>query len=107
VVGYTSGHSRGELERQAAAIQRACREREWTLARVVRDHGSREPNALERPGLSHALTELREGAATRLVVDKLEHLGGSPVDLKAMIQWCANNDADLVALDVGDWRPAA
>jgi hypothetical protein len=34
-------------------------------------------------------------------VDRLEHLGGSPVDLKAILEWCADNDADLVALDVG------
>jgi peptidoglycan hydrolase-like protein with peptidoglycan-binding domain len=99
VIGYATGHDRGDLERQAAAIERACRERGWTLALVVRDHGSHECEALVRPGLAHALEQLRGGSAARLVVDRLERLGSSVADLRPLLQWCARNEVDLVALD--------
>jgi peptidoglycan hydrolase-like protein with peptidoglycan-binding domain len=101
VLGYAKGHRKADLERQATTLERACRERGWTLAHVVRDHGSPEPNTLERPGLTYALKQLREGVAARLVVDKLEHLGRSPADLGPLLRWCATNGVDLVALDVG------
>jgi len=101
VVGYASGLDPGDLDRQADAIERACRERGWTLARVVRDEGSGEPKALNRPGLAHALRQLREGAAAGLVVDRLAEVGHSTGELKVLLQWCASHDVDLVALDVG------
>jgi peptidoglycan hydrolase-like protein with peptidoglycan-binding domain len=101
VVGYARGRNRDDLEHQAAAIERACRERGWTLARVVRDNGSDESMALTRPGLAHALDQLRGGSAARLVVDRLERLGRSVTDLRPLIQWCASNDVDLVALEGG------
>jgi peptidoglycan hydrolase-like protein with peptidoglycan-binding domain len=99
VVGYARGDDRVDLEHQAAAIEQACRERGWTLARVVRDHGSHESETVVRPGLAHALEQLRAGSAGRLVVDRLERLGPSVADLRPLIQWCASNDVELVALD--------
>jgi DNA invertase Pin-like site-specific DNA recombinase len=68
---------------------------------VVRDNGSDESMALTRPGLAHALDQLRGGSAARLVVDRLERLGRSVTDLRPLIQWCASNDVDLVALEGG------
>jgi DNA invertase Pin-like site-specific DNA recombinase len=68
---------------------------------VVRDNGSNESMALTRPGLAHALEQLRGGSAARLVVDRLERLGRSVTDLRPLIQWCASNDVDLVALEGG------
>jgi peptidoglycan hydrolase-like protein with peptidoglycan-binding domain len=103
VVGYARGDDRVDLEHQAAAIERACRERGWTLARVVRDHGSPDSETVVQPGLAHALAHALEhvqaGSGGRLVVDRLERLGRSVVDLRPLIQWCASNDVDLVALD--------
>jgi peptidoglycan hydrolase-like protein with peptidoglycan-binding domain len=99
VIGYARGQDRGDLDRQAAAIERACRERGWTLALVVRDHASHDCKALERPGLTHALEQLHGGSAARLVVDRLERLGRSDADLQRLLEWCARNDVDLVALD--------
>jgi peptidoglycan hydrolase-like protein with peptidoglycan-binding domain len=99
VIGYARGQDRGELDRQAAAIERACRERGWTLALVVRDHASHDCKALERPGLTHALAQLHGGSAARLVVDRLERLGRSDADLQRLLEWCATNDVDLVAVD--------
>jgi peptidoglycan hydrolase-like protein with peptidoglycan-binding domain len=101
VIGYATGRDRADLEHQAAAIERACRQRGWTLARVVRDNGSNQSMALTRPGLAHALEQLRGGSAARLVVDRLERLGRSVTDLRPLIQWCASNDVELVALEGG------
>jgi hypothetical protein len=99
VIGYARGADRGDLDRQAAAIERACRKRGWTLALVVRDHASHDCKALERPGLTHALKQLRGGSAAGLVVDRLERLGRSDTDLRPLLGWFARNDVDLVALD--------
>jgi peptidoglycan hydrolase-like protein with peptidoglycan-binding domain len=99
VIGYARGDDRGDLERQAAAIERACRERGWTLALVVRDHGSPDGQVFVRPGLTHALEQLRGGSAARLVVDRLERLGSSVADQRSLLQWCARHQVDLVALD--------
>jgi DNA invertase Pin-like site-specific DNA recombinase len=68
---------------------------------VVRDNGSNQSMALTRPGLAHALEQLRAGSAARLVVDRLERLGRSVTDLRPLIQWCASNDIELVALEGG------
>jgi peptidoglycan hydrolase-like protein with peptidoglycan-binding domain len=101
VVGYARAQDPGELEHQAVAIEQACRERGWILARVVQDHGSPQPKALKRPGLAHALRQLGEGGAAHLVVDRLERLGRSLAELRVVLQWCARHDVDVVALNVG------
>ena len=101
VVGYASGQNRGELERHAAAVERACRERGWTLACVIRENGSPNGNGHKRPGLAHAVKQVREGLARGLVVDRLDHLGSSEDEIRAQVKWFTGNDRDLVALDVG------
>jgi DNA invertase Pin-like site-specific DNA recombinase len=101
VVGYASAQDRAELERQAAAIERACRDRGWTLACVIRENCSAKGNGRKRPGLAHAVKQVREGPAGRLVVDSLEHLGGSKDEIRAQLQGFSENDVDLVALHAG------
>ena len=101
VVGYASAQDRAELDRQAAAIERACRERGWTVACVIRENGSANGNGRRRPGLAHAVKQVREGLAGRLVVDSLDHLGHSKVEIEAQLQSLAGDDIDLVALDGG------
>ena len=99
VVGYASAHERAELERQAAAIERACREREWTLVCVIRESGSANGNGHKRPGLAHAVRQVREGLAGRLVVDSLDHLGHSEAEVQAQLRRLAPDGSALVALD--------
>jgi DNA invertase Pin-like site-specific DNA recombinase len=96
-VGYARGRDRAELDRHSAAIRRACAERGWILGRLVREGGA----GPRRPGLVHALRHVADGAAPRLVVDDVEHLGSTPAELAARLAWCARNHVDVVALDVG------
>jgi DNA invertase Pin-like site-specific DNA recombinase len=96
-VGYARGRDRTELDRHSAAIRRACSERGWTLDRLVREGGA----GPRRPGLVHALRHVADGAAARLVVDQVEHLGSTPAELAARLAWCARNHVDVVVLDVG------
>ncbi len=99
VVGYASARDRAELERQAAAIERACSERGWTLVCVIRENGSANGNGSKRPGLAHAVKQIRDGLAGRLVVDSLDHLGRSEDEIQAQLQSVAGDDINLVALD--------
>jgi hypothetical protein len=99
VVGYASAQDPAELERQAAAIERACRERGWTLACVIRENGSPTGNGRKRPGLAHAVKQIRGGLAGRIVVASLDHLGHSEDELRAQLESVAADDIELVALD--------
>jgi peptidoglycan hydrolase-like protein with peptidoglycan-binding domain len=101
VVGYASAPNQAELERQAAAIERACRDRGWTLACVIRENGSAKGNGRKRPGLAHAVKQVRGGLAGTLVVDRLDRLGRAEGEIRAQLQGHGDNDIDLVALDAG------
>jgi peptidoglycan hydrolase-like protein with peptidoglycan-binding domain len=99
VVGYASARDPAELERQATVIERACRERGWTLACVIREKGSPNGNGRKRPGLGHAAKQIRAGLAARIVVASLDHLGHSEDELRAQLVSAAAEDIELVALD--------
>ena len=101
VVGYASAQGPAELERQAATIERACSERGWTLACVIRENGSANGNGHKRPGLGHAVKQVREGLAGRVVVDRLDRLGRSEDEIQAQLESFAGDDIELVALDAG------
>jgi peptidoglycan hydrolase-like protein with peptidoglycan-binding domain len=101
VVGYASAQDQAELDRQAAAIKRACRERGWTLACVIRENGSANGTGCKRPGLAHAFKQVRRGLAGSVVVDSLDHLGQSEDETRAQLQSLGAADTDLVALHAG------
>jgi peptidoglycan hydrolase-like protein with peptidoglycan-binding domain len=98
-VGYASAQDPAELERQAAAIERACDERGWTLACVIRENGSPNGNGRKRPGLVHAAKQIRAGLAARIVVASLDDLGHSEDELRAQLVSAGADDVELVALD--------
>jgi hypothetical protein len=96
-IGYAPGRDAEEVERHAAALQRACDARGWTLARIVRDTGGTRRGR----ALTLALDRTTAESAPLLVVDRLEHLGRSVRELAALLTWCARRDVALVALDSG------
>lgn len=98
VVGYTTGHRPRELRQQAEAIERACSERGWALAQVVRERGNGNGR---RPGLRFALEQLADGGGTRLVACRVHDVGRTRDELATVLAWCARSGVDLVALDVG------
>jgi DNA invertase Pin-like site-specific DNA recombinase len=98
VVGYASGRHPRDVREQAETIERACSERGWALAQVVRER--RNGNG-HRPGLRFALDQLANGRGTALVACRVREVGRNPEELAALLGWCSRTGVDLVALDVG------
>jgi hypothetical protein len=96
-IGFAPGRDAEEVERHAAAIQRACDARGWALARIVRDTGATPRGR----ALTLALDRTTAESAPLLVVDRLDHLGRSVRELAAILTWCARREIALVALDAG------
>jgi DNA invertase Pin-like site-specific DNA recombinase/peptidoglycan hydrolase-like protein with peptidoglycan-binding domain len=103
VIGYVSTpklDDRASLDEQAARIEQLCRTRGWQLLHIVRDVENGHPKGLERPGLQYALERMAEGKAACLVVSELERLSRSAADLGQIVEWLADHDHRLVAIDV-------
>jgi DNA invertase Pin-like site-specific DNA recombinase len=101
VVGYLPGDSQPGSSDDEKAIAEACRERGWTVARIVREVQGASARAAGRPGLSYALDEIEKGTASRLVVHKLEHIADSLADLRTVLSWFMRAGVALTVLDVG------
>jgi hypothetical protein len=100
-IGYARGRDAAEFKRHKAMIERACLQRGWTLASLVRDSDPAKAGARKGSGLGFALDQLANGDASRLVTGRLDHLARSPRRLGALLEWCAGHGVDLVAVDVG------
>jgi hypothetical protein len=100
-IGSARGRDAAEFKRHKAVIERACAQRGWTLASLVRDSHPPEAGARRRSRLAYALEQLANGDASRLVTGGLDHLARAPRRLGALLEWCAHNGVDLVAVDVG------
>lgn len=100
-IGYARGRDAAEFKRHKAVIERACSQRGWTLASLVRDSHAAKAGGRNRSGLAYALEQLTNGDASRLVTGRLDHLARSPRRLGALLEWCAGHGVDLVAVDVG------
>jgi hypothetical protein len=100
-IDYARGRDAAEFERHKAVSERACSQRGWTLASLVRDSHPAKAGGRKRSGLASALEQLANGDASRLVTDRLDHLARSPRRLDALLEWCAGQGVDLVAVDVG------
>lgn len=88
------------LEAQETAIRETCQRRGFELVELVRDEGE-SGKTLERPGLRRMLERLAAGEAEGLVVAKLDRLSRSVVDFGLLLEWCAEAEVTLVALDLG------
>jgi Putative peptidoglycan binding domain/Resolvase, N terminal domain len=100
-IGYARGREAAEFKRHKAVIERACAQCGWTLASLVRDSHPAKAGARRRSRLAHALEQLANGDASRLVTGQLDHLARSPRRLGALLEWCARHGVELVAVDVG------
>jgi hypothetical protein len=100
-IGYARGRDAAEFKRHKAVIERACSQRGWTLASLVRGSHPAQAGGRKRSGLAYALEQLANGDASRLVTGRLDHLARSPRRLGALLEWCASHRVELVAVDVG------
>jgi DNA invertase Pin-like site-specific DNA recombinase len=100
VIGYltTADDLGGKDDGAAAAIDAACERSGWNLVEVVRD--SDAGPALGRPGLRYALERIGRGKAQGLVMNDLERLSRSIVELGTLLVWFRDADATLIALDL-------
>jgi DNA invertase Pin-like site-specific DNA recombinase len=86
------------LKAQEAAIRETAKRKGWKLVELIRDRGE-SGKSLQRPGLRDALEQLAAGDAEGLVVAKLDRLSRSVVDFGSLLDWFAEAEAVLVALD--------
>jgi DNA invertase Pin-like site-specific DNA recombinase len=96
VIGYVLVDG-AELAHAAHAIDVWCDAHGWPLAKVVHDAG--DARGSRRPGLEHALDELRAHRAAGLVVSRLRDLADSVTELGPLLRWFAEGDAFVIALD--------
>ena len=105
VVGYCrvstdeQGDSGLGLAAQRTAIQAECDRRGWTLAEVHEDVLSGK--TLNRPGVAAALDAVESGAASTLIVAKLDRLSRSLLDFAGLMRKAQASGWNLVALDLG------
>jgi DNA invertase Pin-like site-specific DNA recombinase len=97
VLGYVAIADPTDLDELEAAtgIGEWCEARGWRLGRVIHDVAPDRG----RPGLDEALDELRARHAAGLVVARLSDLADTVQQLGAILQWFAERDAFLIALD--------
>jgi DNA invertase Pin-like site-specific DNA recombinase len=96
----TSGGAR-EMTEQREAIEARCGASHFELVELVGDRGPKDGQALDRPGLSHALERIAAGDATCLVVSDLGRLSHSVSELGRLVRWLDRHRVRLVAIDLG------
>jgi DNA invertase Pin-like site-specific DNA recombinase len=87
------------LAAQRAAIEAECARRGWTLVAIHEDALSGK--TLDRPGMAAALAAVESGAASTIVVAKLDRLSRSLGDFASLMARAQVGRWNLVALDLG------
>jgi len=87
------------LAAQRAAIEAECARRGWTLVAIHEDALSGKN--MVRPGLTAALTAVESGAASAIIVAKLDRLSRSLSDFASLMARAQARRWNLVALDLG------
>jgi DNA invertase Pin-like site-specific DNA recombinase len=93
VIGYAVLEAGAHDDEATHAIGLWCETHDWPPAKMVRDTGH------QRPGLAHAMDEIRAGRAAGLVVARLRDLADSVTELGPLLRWFADGDAFVIALD--------
>lgn len=87
------------LDAQRQAIQSETGRRGWEVV-WVEDAGY-SAKSLERPGLTHALEELRAGRTDALILARLDRLSRSMLDFATIMEQARRQGWALVSLDLG------
>jgi hypothetical protein len=90
---------RPDIDAQRAAIERAGRERGWTLVAVEQDR--RSGRTLRRSGLQAALARARAGEADAIAVSRLDRLTYSLPDLADLVRMAVDDGFAIVAIEDG------
>jgi DNA invertase Pin-like site-specific DNA recombinase len=101
VIGYVTvagDHGAGSAFDSSRAIETMCERSAWELLETVRDPD--QGPTLDRPGLRYALERITSGVAQGLIVNDLQRISRSIVDLGALMAWFRDADATLIALDL-------
>jgi DNA invertase Pin-like site-specific DNA recombinase len=100
VLGYMAADAQSEhVDTATAAIALRCAHRGWSLREVINDEQATGRHLAERPGLVYAVRTLRAGSANGLVVARLGDVMPRTADLATLLQWLADADAFLGAVD--------
>jgi DNA invertase Pin-like site-specific DNA recombinase len=87
------------LAAQRAAIEAECARRGWGLVAIHEDALSGK--SLDRPGMAAALAAVESGAASAIVVAKLDRLSRSLSDFAGLMVRARAGRWNLVAVDLG------
>ncbi len=99
VLGYVLTPIGASPATQTEAIAAWCGRSRWELWRVVHDVKDAGQRADRRLGLSYALREIDQGRVAGLVCERLSDVADSIPELVSLLQWFADRDAFLLALD--------
>lgn len=100
VVGYTTATGRRESREAHIALDELCRDRGWSLLRIIHDDEPDSGRMSDRPGLFEALELLASERADGLVVSRLRDLTRSASDLAPLMRWIEDAKARVVIVDV-------
>ena len=89
------------LDAQRTAIAAECQRRGWTLVAIREDAGVSGKSMRGRQGLDAALEDVETGAASTIVVAKLDRLSRSLADFASLMSEAQRAGWNLVALDLG------
>jgi DNA invertase Pin-like site-specific DNA recombinase len=87
-----------ELREQAEEIATECDRLDLRLLQVITEREPARRKDMNRPGLEYALTRIRAGEATGLVVRNLSRLTRSPAHLSAILEWFLRHRLRLVSI---------
>lgn len=80
-------------------IRRTCARRGWTLVEMIRESDPGRGGSVRRPALEYAMQRISDGAASCLVVARLETLTHSVADLGTVLADLHRRGAHLLSID--------
>lgn len=102
VIGYLRVSTHGQeygIEAQRSAISAEGARRDWQVEWV--EDAGRSGKDIDRPGITYALEQLKNGAADALAVSKLDRLSRSLGDFAHMLETANKQGWGVVAIDLG------